>query len=362
MIWGNLEEPNFKFNATDEQGYVHEFFCRADSEDEVRRRLVRKGLIVNWVKPYSFSEWKDRARKATDKVIWQRIRNRWTHFGPQAAANWPWMTAADLNQIAGEKKKLVALLQSHDGTSEDEATKHVESWTASVYEEAPQPGQLVPKTAIKFNDDVWKEMKWHLFEQFHGKCAYCESKPLAVYPGDVEHYRPKGKVDEDENHPGYYWLAYDEQNMLPACASCNQWRAKLTHFPVSGAHSRDWHGVAAEQPLLLNPYDHNVNPLDHLEFGSTGATKARNTSPNGDNSRKYYYLDRPGLGEARFEAMKLVEQDWNTRTLRGSITEAYKELRTDILRGERPYCAAQLWELDRLRKRTIAELSAAEGI
>ena len=43
---------------------------------------------------------------------------------------------------------------------------------------------------------------------FHDKCAYCEWKPTGGSDWDVEHYRPKGKVFEHEDHPGYYWLAY----------------------------------------------------------------------------------------------------------------------------------------------------------
>lgn len=42
---------------------------------------------------------------------------------------------------------------------------------------------------------------------FHDKCAYCESSTLAGADWDVEHYRPKGRVAERPDHPGYYWLA-----------------------------------------------------------------------------------------------------------------------------------------------------------
>src|SRR5262249_341553 len=164
----------------------------------------------------------------------------------------------------GVKKRLVAKIKKHDGCTEAEAIAQIDSWSAQLEEETPGAGQIVPKTAISFNQKIWKELKWHLFELFHDKCAYCENKPLAGYPGDVEHYRPKGKVDEDESHPGYYWLAYDETNLLPSCSLCNQpRRAKLTHFPVKGAHSRDARKLAAEVPLLLNPYDKRVNPFDH---------------------------------------------------------------------------------------------------
>src|SRR5574341_1145443 len=66
---------------------------------------------------------------------------------------------------------------------------------------------------------------------FFGKCAYCETLIAENHPGDIEHFRPKGRVTDsmgrqlmvqDENgeeypHPGYYWLAYDWKNLLLAC-------------------------------------------------------------------------------------------------------------------------------------------------
>ena len=69
---------------------------------------------------------------------------------------------------------------------------------------------------------------------FYGKCAYCESRIAENQPGDIEHFRPKNAVKDinnqnveinrghgNEPHPGYYWLAYSWQNLLPACRDCN---------------------------------------------------------------------------------------------------------------------------------------------
>ena len=70
---------------------------------------------------------------------------------------------------------------------------------------------------------------------FFGKCAYCESLITNNQPGDVDHYRPKGRVMDANNkpvmittalgenpHPGYYWLAYQFSNLLPSCIDCNR--------------------------------------------------------------------------------------------------------------------------------------------
>lgn len=62
-----------------------------------------------------------------------------------------------------------------------------------------------------------------LIQMFHGKCAYCESKITAIYNGDIEHFRPKGAVDNTiPSKPGYFWLASEWENLLFACPYCNQ--------------------------------------------------------------------------------------------------------------------------------------------
>lgn len=69
-----------------------------------------------------------------------------------------------------------------------------------------------------------------LEESYLGKCAYCEEYTNP----DVEHYRPKGRVEEDKQHSGYYWLAYEWSNLLPACELCNRKGAKHDKFQVQG--------------------------------------------------------------------------------------------------------------------------------
>src|SRR5713101_4807105 len=50
------------------------------------------------------------------------------------------------------------------------------------------------------------EVRKALERLFYDKCAYCESKMTATADWDVDHFRPKGRVAECEDHPGYYWL------------------------------------------------------------------------------------------------------------------------------------------------------------
>ncbi|HEY3840902.1 MAG TPA: hypothetical protein VGL72_30225 [Bryobacteraceae bacterium] len=358
MISRRWEDPNYSFIAKDKKGVIYNEFCRAGSPKELEDRLKIKGLEIQEIKPYDFGEWKKKAADATQKAIWTRVKDRWSHFQSQAKARWTWLTDRDITDIAGQKKALIAKIQAQTRCTADEAKDQVEAWSLDLVEETAPPGQTVPKTPINFNDDIWRPLKWHLFELFHGKCAYCECKPRAGQRGDVEHFRPKGKVTEDPDHPGYYWLAYDYRNYLPSCSSCNQpARAKLTHFPVTGPHAHEPRSLPAESPLLLNPLDPATDPFQHLEFDEMGAPRPHLGSPKGENSRTIFDLDRPDLTEARFEAIQKLEGDWNGRISQNtSISTAYLELQKEIRSGDREYSAAQLWALDYLRKKEIDKL------
>jgi uncharacterized protein (TIGR02646 family) len=101
------------------------------------------------------------------------------------------------------------------------------------------------------------EVKRQLVEDQHGKCCFCESK--VGTDGDVEHFRPKGgwrQVPTDPlTSPGYYWLAYDWDNLFLCCSACNT-RNKRNLFPLrdplarATAHTGD---LTREDPLFLNP-------------------------------------------------------------------------------------------------------------
>ena len=211
---------------------------------------------------------------------------------------------------------------------------------------------------IKFDSSLWTELKWHLFELFHGKCSYCEWRPRPGSSADVEHFRPKHKVTEDPKHPGYYWLAYDVSNLLPSCEHCNRARGKMNHFPVEGnVYAYDAGELAKERPLLLNPMDQTEegDPLTHLSFDEFGVVTGRTAS--GEVSRKFYHLNRGNLAEARREAQAKVEQDWDVLTIRVQFVPAYAELRDQLRMGVREYSAALVAQLERLKAQRLKDLA-----
>ena len=147
---------------------------------------------------------------------------------------------------------------------------------------------------------------------FRGKCAYCE-KTINNQYGDIEHYRPKAAVQNEDgkrvkishagaqrDHPGYYWLAYDWQNLLPSCELCNRpsrggkW-GKGNRFPVEGKHAARPGDEATERPKILNPLIDS--PADHLAFDSTGTVTPK--SERGRATRDILGLDAKDLPRDR---------------------------------------------------------------
>jgi hypothetical protein len=268
-----------------------------------------------------------------------------------------------------------------------------------------------PEFDYKFQDRIWKQLKtWLLENAFHFKCAYCEA-PLDLdrYFGDAEHFRPKGQVTyqddngkkirakctllsgEQINHPGYFWLAYNWKNLVPACSFCNSGDAKVDQFParkyflarrlttsekkalqqepmVSPADPDICYLDPAdldalEDPYLLNPLNvsEERKPQKHLRFGIAGKVVALDSSPYGAESIRVYKLTRERLRIRRQEAQEqihriyyqsLAEPDPN---LKAKLEEKLRMYRS----GQKEYSAAAL---DYLRDAIEAQRVMTEEI
>ena len=103
-------------------------------------------------------------------------------------------------------------------------------------------------------DDALRDALWI---QQHKKCCYCEVVRGKRREIDVEHFRPKARVEEDETHLGYWWIAYEWENLLYACKCCNQ-EYKKNRFPLLPEGQRakgPEDDLRQELPALLNPYE-----------------------------------------------------------------------------------------------------------
>ncbi|PZQ65432.1 MAG: endonuclease [Phenylobacterium zucineum] len=268
--------------------------------------------------------------------------------------------------------------------------------------------QGVKRKAFTFEAYKAEAVKKRLEELFHGKCAYCESLYASQAPVDVEHYRPKGRVEGDPQHTGYWWLAAEWTNLLPSCLDCNRRRKQLApvisgdlvvlyermktgkqdSFPVQGVRAAlEPDDLVAERPLLLDPT--RDDPDAHLAYwlgddrasglvypAPTGAPPAdqpilpqaiedaaavaghaesAGVSVRGAVSIQVYGLNRLRLVQER---ARLLQQ---LRFLEGvllDISEVSRQLQALNATIARPELADATDRLDRLLRRVLDEMQS----
>jgi hypothetical protein len=217
----------------------------------------------------------------------------------------------------------------HRGSTETEAIiAAYQSFLAK--QPPPSKGFLFTFAAYKADD-----VKEALSTLFRGKCAYCESRYAVTQPMDVEHWRPKGGVEEVrpdgkiELQPGYPWLAATWTNLLPSCIDCNRPRVqtyqrpdgtqdqtrlgKANQFPVIGSRMpAPVPGASAypteDVPLLIDPT--TEDPVLHLSFREDGLVLGR--TDKGWESIRVYALNRAELVFERLGVALLIEQRLTT--------------------------------------------------
>lgn len=250
------------------------------------------------------------------------------------------------------------------------------------------------KKAFKYR--VYKRADVHaaLEALFNGKCAYCETSYAASAPVDVEHYRPKGAVAEDETHGGYWWIAMDWENLLPSCIDCNRRRGQKLFVvseslaasaanakPVAGqAGKKDSFPLAVtgvravyqatdftdEHALLIDPC--RDDPKASLTYSFDPAHPAGLIVPKGDPRQKV--RGATSIQIYGLNRLKLVQD--RTRLLRRLefLGDFVLELAASIEDLEAPKVVAAIAgtpaegvasKLRLLRDRTLAELKAAAG-
>lgn len=166
-------------------------------------------------------------------------------------------------------------------------------------------------TNFNFNRKIYgyHTVKNKLIKSQHGKCCFCESRITHISYGDVEHYRPKGgyqqDVDDPISKPGYYWLAYEWDNLFLACPLCNQ-KFKKNYFPLRdpAARAKNHHeDISAEEPLFINPAIED--PEEFIGFRAEMAYP-KNDVDKANATIERIGLNRPELVEVRLERYELV--------------------------------------------------------
>jgi uncharacterized protein (TIGR02646 family) len=163
-----------------------------------------------------------------------------------------------------------------------------------------------------FDDTIFAapDVKAALLEDQQFKCAFCESFVQHVSYGTVEHFRPKAgyrqRRGEPLRRPGYYWLAYDWDNLFFCCNLCNE-QFKENLFPLrdNRSRARPWkRDISKEKPLLINPA--TQNPADFIGFRRHVAFPAGGC-PEGTTTIEVLGLNRDKLAENRRQRLQDIE-------------------------------------------------------
>lgn len=178
---------------------------------------------------------------------------------------------------------------------------------------ADRPGFRSGVKTFAFDQKIYGDatVKAVLLAAQHDKCAFCEWKITPGEYGDVEHFRPKGGVQQARGapleYPGYYWLAYDWDNLLLACSKCNS-RHKGKLFPLLNPKQRCRNRrakLSREQPLFINPAAEDPSPF--IEFAGETVV-AKRGHPRGQATIDELGLNRTELVEHRLTKLRILRQ------------------------------------------------------
>ncbi|GGJ59804.1 hypothetical protein [Deinococcus roseus] len=101
---------------------------------------------------------------------------------------------------------------------------------------------------------AWGAFKDWLLSFSHDKCWFSDTT-AAYFPFEIEHFRPKSKVKEDNGteSEGYWWLAFEWKNFRICGKLGNSKKGSL--FPLSAGCSRATCAaeLPREQPILIDP-------------------------------------------------------------------------------------------------------------
>jgi uncharacterized protein (TIGR02646 family) len=210
--------------------------------------------------------------------------------------------------------------------------------------------QAAAKAHYDVEENLKKEFKFTVYQHravrdaleqlFRMKCAYCETSIGAGDESEIEHWRPKGAVKEDDGRrafPAYYWRAATWQNLLLSCLKCNRPRkyrleggeedeekwersGKGMLFPLAKDDTRatSLESEKEEHPLLLDPC--RDDPAKYLEFVVMDADAKRKAlirtkedrgrkRERADRSIDVYSLNRPLLVRRRRRELMALQRD-----------------------------------------------------
>jgi hypothetical protein len=203
---------------------------------------------------------------------------------------------------------------------------------------------------IKAHAHVWRALKSELVERYGWRCWFTDAEET-VARLDVEHFRPKAKaLDEDETeHEGYWWLAFDVTNLRLAGQIPNRENKKCffplaTEFRASAGNPHWQH----EDPVFLDPTKGEDVAL--VAYDNNGAMRASTEAETAHQQRRIEVTNRllglssyPPLIEAR---QRVWSECW-AKILRMEAVKVEERQfgETEASRRERDVLWGDLWRI-----------------
>jgi hypothetical protein len=193
---------------------------------------------------------------------------------------------------------------------------------------------------------TWRRVKNTLEQANNRKCWYTESKNPGCL-NDVEHFRPKAKVENNGSIDYWYWfLAFDPENYRLSCQFSNRLNTnpdsgltggKGNRFPLmhGQTHATDKAGIMMENSVLLDPC--NRGDCDLLEFQPDGmpVVSANHMSdPDAcyrvEQSNLFLGLDLPTFKEDREALYNKIKNLVNRGDKYGPDNPALEDVKRDL--------------------------------
>jgi len=183
-----------------------------------------------------------------------------------------------------------------------------------------------PSEEISAIGNKWSSLKRLFIGEFGAKCWYTET-PQEGTDFDVDHYWPKGRVKlidgvilckNNDQHPGYWWKAYDIDNYRYSCIYANRSRekgGKVDYFPITDESNRSWDETADcdyNDRLILDPCSLEDVKLISFEIETYKVASVFTEEENKHAydrvklSKKLLNLDEPTIAVARIKSVKAM--------------------------------------------------------
>ena len=210
------------------------------------------------------------------------------------------------------------------------------------------------ETKFEFDNKIYghETVKSVLKTSQHDKCFLCESKVTHISSGDVEHFRPKGgyrqSVKDKLQKPGYFWLAYEWDNLFFVCELCNR-RFKKNLFPLLKSENRCTShkiGTSQEEPLFINPETENpqgfISFRGEIVFAIDGNLRGKTTIEGAG-------LDRVELESKRKTTLEIIKRLYEIANLTPELPQSIEAM--NYLHNE---CASETYEYSSMIKAALA--------